>query len=635
MKPRGDRRVRCLAQRSCICAASLVVVCAVFAPAALAQHEPPNAQPGQVQFSLGVAGSDASGETLEAKYSVKAWHDARCAQIGGCSGNQYTPYAIGIYVDGPDGKPIGSAYGKVAGIPYCRDGAADPAISCDAPGRNVTNPADALPIGGAITFQLGAGAPSGSTAEIVIEGYGGLNSFATAPVKVPAVVLVTGLRDSTPGMQPGGDCSSIGSMTSLCAALQAAGFAVYVVPSSAGPGAVINNRAGIDANARALARYFANAVGQAFLVGHSMGGIISRVAISRYGAHALGLFTIGSPHDGSYGADLAEGARWFPCLTGVVCAAIHEAGSYAEQSFGAEAMRDLTATARRWDNLTLAPPGVRTWTFAGTACQGSPLLRALFSPYVFPNDGIVGLSSALGESANLGAPTRDSGLDYHEAGLQSLLGGAKPAPGCGSAPIELADARIQSEVIAAAKQVSSGGARDLIGHPARAGAQRQSPVIVELQTAAIRRVKPGSRVALDGMTALVSPDPFTVSCDGRPLAALPALGARAFGIPTNTLSCRRATLSGSHSLPIGIATDPDRVLATVTKIRGGVRIIVTASRTITGLALRRNNKPLRLRQRRFGTRAVQVSMTYTLANGVSLTAVVGGHTYSTTIYGLH
>ena len=621
--------------RSCVCAASLVVVWALFAAAALAQHEPPNAQPGQVQFSMGLAGSDASGPTVEAKYSVKAWHDARCAQIGGCSGNQYTPYALGIYVDGPDGRPIGSAFGKVSGIPYCTDGAANPAINCNAPGRRITDPADALPLEGTITFKLGGGAPSGSTAEIVIEGYGGLNSFATAPVKLSAVVLVTGLRDSTPGMQPGGDCSSVGSMSSLCAALQAAGLAVYVVPSSAGPGAVINNRAGIDANARAFARYLAKAVGPAFLVGHSMGGIISRVAISRYGAHALGLFTIGSPHDGSYGADLAEGARWFPCFTGVVCAAIHEAGSYAEQSFGVEAMRDLTAAVRRWDNLTLGPPGVPTWAFAGTACQGSPLLRALFSPYVFPNDGIVGLSSALGQSANMGAPTRESGLDYHEAGLQSLLGGAKPVPGCGSAPIELADARIQSEVIAAAKQVSWGGARDLIGYSARAGAQRQSPLVLELQTATIRRVKPGSQVALDGMTALVSPGPFTVSCYGRLLAALPALGARAFGIPTQTLSCRRATLSASHSLAIGIATDPDRVLATVTKTRGGVRITVTAARAITWLALRRNNKPLRLRQRRLGARAVQVSLTYTLANGVSVTAIVGGHAYSTTIYGLH
>jgi hypothetical protein len=35
-----------------------------------------------------------------------------------------------------------------------------------------------------------------------------------------------------------------------------------------------------------------------------MGGGFSRIAISRYDARAKGLFTIATPHDGSFGADI-------------------------------------------------------------------------------------------------------------------------------------------------------------------------------------------------------------------------------------------------------------------------------------------------------------------------------------------
>ncbi len=47
------------------------------------------------------------------------------------------------------------------------------------------------------------------------------------------------------------------------------------------------------------------------LIGHSMGGLIARTAISDYEASAAGLFTIGTPHTGSYGADLALASSLF------------------------------------------------------------------------------------------------------------------------------------------------------------------------------------------------------------------------------------------------------------------------------------------------------------------------------------
>ena len=106
-------------------------------------------------------------------------------------------------------------------------------------------------------------------------------------------------------------------MATLCAALQRQHLPVYVVSSAADASAhaVLTNSLGVDVNAVNLAMYLSRVVGEpALLVGHSMGGLFSRVAISRYHASAAGLlFTIGTPFDGSFGADIAEGPANFPC----------------------------------------------------------------------------------------------------------------------------------------------------------------------------------------------------------------------------------------------------------------------------------------------------------------------------------
>ena len=180
---------------------------------------------------------------------------------------------------------------------------------------------------------------------------------AAYPVPAPPVVLVTGLDDSTPGMGPGGNCSSVGSMASLCSALQNAGHKVYVVSSRSGSGAVIDNHAAFDGNASSLAHYLATVVKTpALLVGHSMGGILSRIAISRYGAASVGLFTIGSPHDGSFGADIVEGAAGLPC-SGVICLGLQSAAKLILSHMGSGAVADLTQSARTADNANLSRPG--------------------------------------------------------------------------------------------------------------------------------------------------------------------------------------------------------------------------------------------------------------------------------------
>jgi pimeloyl-ACP methyl ester carboxylesterase len=442
------------------------------------------------------------------------------------------------------------------------------------------------------------------------------------------VVLVTGLRDSHGGVMPDGDCAGAGSMATLCQALKDSGFPVYVPSSSADPAAntVITNSKGFDSNALNLKDYLTTAVGRpALLVGHSMGGIFSRMAIA-FGARAAGLFTIGSPFDGSFAADLAVDAATFPC-TGIACTALRVAGASALLTFGPEAMRDLTRKARERENLNLSPHGVKTWTFAGTACH--PYGATGAGNYLFPNDGVVGKSSAYGVGANLGPTMRSSGDDYHQELLGTLL-----APVCGSGAVELSDQSIVNQVLAAANQLDSEKGSASLDRSARAGiaSAKHKQVVVYLQTATVRLVKPGSKLSLDAGTSLLARTEFALNCDGRKVLALPALGDQVFGFTQGALSCRRATLSARRSLRIGIATDPVHVTATIVSPQTNkLTITVSASRAITRLVLSRSGHALRLKQRRLSRRALLLRLTPAQAAGLILTATIQHRQYTATI----
>lgn len=442
------------------------------------------------------------------------------------------------------------------------------------------------------------------------------------------VVLVTGLRDSHPGVMPDGDCASAGSMATLCQALKDSGFPVYVPSSSADPAAntIITNSKGFDSNAQALKAYLSTVVGRpALLVGHSMGGIFSRIALAD-GAEAAGLFTIGSPFDGSFAADLADGAANFACR-GIGCVALRLAGAAVQRDFGLEGMRDLTSAARNIENLRLNPPGVKTWTFAGTACHPSGAAGA--GSYLFPNDGVVGKSSAYGATANLGATMRSSGDDYHQGLLGTLL-----SPVCGSGGVELTDQSVVNQVLAAANQLDNEQGSASVDRSARAGIASAKPkrVVVHLQTATVGLVKPGSKLSLDAGTSLLSKTEFALSCDGRKLLALPALGDRVFGFPPGGLSCRRATLSVGHPVRLGIATDLDHVTATIGSPRSHeLTVTVSAKREITRLVLSHGGRAVRTKQRRLNRRALQITLTPAQAAGLTLTATIEHRKYTTTI----
>ncbi len=451
------------------------------------------------------------------------------------------------------------------------------------------------------------------------------------PVPGPPVVLVTGLDDSTPGMSPGGNCGAVGSMATLCAALVGHGYQVYVASSSSGGGAVIDNHSAFDPNARSLAHYLSSVVKTpALLVGHSMGGIFARIAISRYGAPAAGLFTIASPHDGSFGADLIVGAASFPCVD-PICLALKAVAGRVIGQLGSAAVDDLTHAARTADNRTLGAPGVPSWTYAGTACQGPSFL----SSYLFPNDGIVGESSAFGTDANLGSTSRSTSSAYHESTLQSVLGHL-----CGSAGIELGDGTVINGVLGAAACVQTSGchtAADAAAVDASAGSPRRHRgvrITLTLLAGHGRTAPTGTAVSAGPSAGLIAATPFSVTCHGQQVPAMPALSGALFGIAPGALNCARPTVTSPSSAPLKLAvlSDPGRVVARLASRGSSLRITLAAAGRLRAVRLVRHGRSVRgVHLRRSGARRVTLTVPVTRASRATITATVGGRRYAAMI----
>ena len=141
-------------------------------------------------------------------------------------------------------------------------------------------------------------------------GGGGLGSFGNGATHSLPIILIPGImsetKETTPA--PGSSCPKKEPFELMCSVLRSEGYPVYVVSSSVGPSkATLNSIGDIDTNAQKLAAFLKNTVKQrALLVAHSMGGLIARIAISHYKAPAAGLFTIGTPYDGSFVADVGS-----------------------------------------------------------------------------------------------------------------------------------------------------------------------------------------------------------------------------------------------------------------------------------------------------------------------------------------
>jgi triacylglycerol lipase len=254
-------------------------------------------------------------------------------------------------------------------------------------------------------------------------GIGSQAAVAAAPTD--AVVLVSGITTTTPFTTPSAICKGTYprgfTWTYDGARLAAAGYRVYTAPVNDGPGPVapnprqftgcppqlpasmtINSRGDIYANARALASFIAYlhsqlGVNTVRFVSHSYGGLWTRGAIrlastSFPSVQVQSVTTLGTPHLGSFMADIGEGVDPSLCGSDLACKAIaYLLIAYRETAFE-PAMSQVTAAAiAQWN------PGQGT-TLNGipvTAIGGDAVsIPGLTSPYISPNDLLVGIESA-------------------------------------------------------------------------------------------------------------------------------------------------------------------------------------------------------------------------------------------------
>jgi triacylglycerol lipase len=262
-----------------------------------------------------------------------------------------------------------------------------------------------------------------------------------------AVVLVSGFDTATPFSVPLAACAAQagptwGAATGPAASLRAAGEQVFTAPvANAGgspgqpctaPGGavppaadVIDSNGEVDANGVALMGFLQflssnYGVTSVSLVGHSDGGLWSRSAITQLRAANAGptvqsLTTLGTPHTGSFGADLAELVVDGRCQATdpteqLVCQALLSVVQDLATDLGPTTLRELTSSFMEgWNpQQTIGcPVSVAAGTFVNVPYIGSLLPR-----YYNPSDGIVGQASALGQASTSldGQPIPGSGI---------------------------------------------------------------------------------------------------------------------------------------------------------------------------------------------------------------------------------
>ncbi|HEX3317960.1 MAG TPA: hypothetical protein VHR88_08080 [Solirubrobacteraceae bacterium] len=141
------------------------------------------------------------------------------------------------------------------------------------------------------------------------------------------------------------------------------------------------------------------------LVGHSDGGIWSRSAITQYGnfpgVTVTSLTTLGSPHEGSFVADLALGIDGLDCSSPtnpylrLLCEGVQQVEQLISKELGPIALQELTSTFMESWNTTQSIGACPTTVVAGTYVS-VPYIGSLIPQYYNPSDGVVGQSSALG-----------------------------------------------------------------------------------------------------------------------------------------------------------------------------------------------------------------------------------------------
>ncbi len=250
----------------------------------------------------------------------------------------------------------------------------------------------------------------------------------TGPGTTPgtdAVVLVSGLTTTTPFTTPEVQCqgsySRGATWTYDGGRYAAAGYNVYTAPVNNGSGPVtpdpplfsncpaqlpesmtINSRGDIYANAQALASFIAYlhsryGMSSVRIVAHSYGGLWTRGALrlasrSFPAVHVLSITTLGTPHLGSFLADIGEAIDPALCGSDLTCKLIAALlVAYREDKLE-PALSQITAASMAQSNPGQGKSlsGIPLTAIAGNAVT----FAGIGNRYVSPNDVLVGLDSA-------------------------------------------------------------------------------------------------------------------------------------------------------------------------------------------------------------------------------------------------
>jgi triacylglycerol lipase len=295
-------------------------------------------------------------------------------------------------------------------------------------------------------------------AALALGGMLAMPASAAAATYPDAVLLVSGFDTASPFTTPDPSCDGKEGpewdpVGGIAKTLKPAGLDVFTAPvrqtggsllapcSGAGElvppdTAVINSNGETDANGNALANLIgflrdAYGVERLQIVGHSDGGLWSRSAITQDGAYTgvevRSLTTLGTPHTGSLVADLAIQLNGGQCdfsneIEQLICDGVVDVAQLMLKDLGQVATSELTNGF-----LTGWNPKQRIGSCPVTGIAGDHVgidLPGL--EYYTPNDGAVGLASALGEaSTNIdGSPIPAPGIPgFRQGGTYDVVHG--------------------------------------------------------------------------------------------------------------------------------------------------------------------------------------------------------------------
>ena len=318
------------------------------------------------------------------------------------------------------------------------------------------------------------------------------------------------------------------------------------IPS--GGSTVIDSNGELTANQGALVAFLtflhqAYGIAHVALVGHSDGGLWSRAAITQLrddGSPVTidSLTTIGTPHTGSFGADLAVaiGSDGGSCsdLSGIeyaVCVASYQAVQAIFADLGKDAVEELSSGwLGQWNPTTSI--GCPVTTLGGNHVGFDLGVGTYYSA----NDGIVGQASALNQSTWIPAlraapftPVAPPGglAQLYDAVHSPSLTFIYPATELNTLALALAvGSAVSSPPSGPCATATTSGLR--VGGASAAGVRASAavaPVTASVPLRAHEAVHTGSFDRLRSGDALVLLRGASARCEGRPLPTVPVLGS--------------------------------------------------------------------------------------------------------------